>query len=159
MLVPTRPLDLPRSIYALKPYEQSKLDDLQLQQVGYYLDRVNDEGFEWRGPVSNKVSRPADPALQALVCIGDPAVPGLLQLAESGYERPTQVQICDALAEIGLPVALYYDELMAGQTDGLGLWWLYDGKPSLAKRTTIRNAKGLPPPNLYDADGQRMVVE
>lgn len=99
--------------------------------------------YRWDGPCSREDRIPVLHAARALAFIGDHAVPTLLDAAED----PTVdiISVYDALSEIGLPVSLYHDELMARDASQLEHWWHRNKDLTRAARNEHRSMIGLPP--------------
>ena len=132
--------------YAYLPAEEdtvhySRIRDLIL--VDFYEKKLLDRTFVWSGPTSHEDRIPTLHAARALAYIGDAAVPALFRAAKD--KSVDFVSICDALAEIGLPVDQYLDERHRGDTKALEKWWAENRTRGAAARSEHRKGIGLPP--------------
>ncbi|SMP78239.1 hypothetical protein SAMN06265222_1255 [Neorhodopirellula lusitana] len=99
--------------------------------------------YRWKGPCSREDRIPVLHAARALACIGDDAVPTLLDAAKD--PEVDIISVHDALSEIGLPVSLFYDDLMARDVSQLEQWWHENMERTRGARNEHRSIIGLPP--------------
>ena len=116
---------------------------VEVQSVEFYVEKLSDSDFVWEGPASREDRIPKLHAARALACIGDPAVPALFDAMEK--EEIDRYSIYDALAEIGLPVHQFHEELMERRdTTGIRTWWKENRIASKPDRSKHRIQIGLP---------------
>ncbi len=89
---------------------------------------------------------------RALACIGDAAVPAIIQSARE--EGADFYDIWHALNEIGVEVPSRY-ELQETDLVAIEQRWKENREDSLEWRTVTRKMIGLPPPNLFNINGKR----
>lgn len=119
-------------------YDVPPLDQLAVE--------LRNSEYRWDGPCSSEDRIPVLHAARALACIGDDAVPLLMDAAKD--PNVDIISIYDALSEIGLPVDLYYDELMARDVSQLERWWHDNKDRTRSDRNEHRSSIGLPPVRL-----------
>ena len=116
-------------------YDVPPLDQLAVE--------LRNSEYRWNGPCSREDRIPVLHAARALACIGDDAVQTLLDAAKD--PNVDIISIYDALSEIGLPVDLYHDELMARDVSLLEQWWHHNKDQTRSDRNEFRSSIGLPP--------------
>ena len=115
-----------------------------VESVEFYAGKLKDPGFVWKGWIANEGRIPVLHAARALACIGDEAVPLLLDALED--ETIDKVSIFDALQHIGLPVGDFQEDLLDRRdTTRIRRWWERNRVTSRDVRSKYREQIGLPP--------------
>jgi hypothetical protein len=115
-----------------------------VESVEFYAGKLKDPGFVWKGWIANEGRIPVLHAARALACIGDEAVPLLLDALED--ETIDKVSIFDALQHIGLPVGDFQEDLLDRRdTTRIRRWWERNRVTSRDVRSQYREQIGLPP--------------
>lgn len=122
--------------------DDSLPETMSVPPITELASELSNPDFRWFGPCSREDRIPVSHAARALAYIGDAAVPVLFRAAQDDDVRILDVY--DALDEIGLPVLLYHDELMARDVSGLEQWWHENRLSTALDRSWHRETIGLP---------------
>ncbi len=120
------------------------LDELTgaMLDLGQLKTELKNRNYVWNGPTTEEDRIPLLHAARALAFIGDDAVPILIDAA-----KDPQVDIhsiYDALAEIGIPVHHFWDDIMDRKMEGVENWWRENAESTRSARSEHRESIGLP---------------
>ena len=121
--------------------------------VEFYVEKLHDKDFRWTGPAANTQIIPVLHAARALACIGDPAVPALLEAI--GDPSVDIESVILALDEIGLPVWDYEEQIRRRDASGIARWWRENAHRTVKERSRRRIFIGLPPIEEAGSTGDR----
>lgn len=118
-------------------------EKLSVEPVEYYVGKLVDETFVWKGPTANEYRVPKNQAARALAYLGDPAVDHILDAIAKDLIDINSAY--DALREIGLPMDKFQDDLYKDRdVSRVRTWWANNQESTKTKRSDYREQIGLP---------------